>query len=114
MQVWLDAQLPPALAGWMAERFELTACPVRALGLRDASHEVTYTEARRMDVVVMTNDIDFVRLQEQLGPPPRLAWLTCGNTSNEVLRALLTRHRTIVASLLDAGNPLVELGPLDT
>jgi len=113
VQVWIDAQLPPALASWMTERFGLVAVPVRALGLRDASDEDIYIEARRADVVVMTKDIDFVRLQERLGPPPRLIWLTCGNTSNEVLRALLERHWTTVAGLLDAGNPLVEVGPLD-
>ena len=54
-----------------------------------------------------------MRLQERLGPPPRLVWLTCGNTSNEVLRVLLARHWTTVAGLLEAGNPLVEVGPLD-
>lgn len=113
MQVWLDAQLPPALAAWMAERFGLVAVPVRTLGLRDASDEHIYVEARRADVVVMTKDIGFVRLQERLGPPPRLVWLTCGNTSNEVLRALLARHWSTVARLLDDGNPLVEVGPLD-
>jgi predicted nuclease of predicted toxin-antitoxin system len=113
VQVWLDAQLPPTLAGWMAERFGLIVVPVRALGLRDASDEDIYAAAQRADVVVTTKDVDFVRLQERLGPPPRLVWLTCGNTSNAVLRTLLARHWTAVAGLLDRGNPLVEVGPLE-
>jgi predicted nuclease of predicted toxin-antitoxin system len=61
----------------------------------------------------MTKDVDFVRLQERFGAPPRLVWLTCGNTSNEVLRALLARHWPTVASHLEGGNPLVEVGPLE-
>ena len=32
--VWIDAQLSPALAPWLAQEFSVVAVPVRALGLR--------------------------------------------------------------------------------
>jgi predicted nuclease of predicted toxin-antitoxin system len=38
--------------------------------------EEIYVAAQRADLVVMTKDVDFVRLQEGRGPPPRLVWLT--------------------------------------
>jgi len=113
VEIWLDAELPPALAVWMTERFRVRALPVRVLGLQDASDAEIYRGARVADVVVMTKDVDFVRLQERLGPPPRLVWLTCGNTSHAALRALLDRHWCTVEALLREGNPLVEVGPLD-
>ncbi|MFM9042410.1 MAG: hypothetical protein ACKOHJ_09300 [Vulcanococcus sp.] len=37
MKLWLDAQLPPSLAGWINRQgLDLEAIPVRELGLRDA------------------------------------------------------------------------------
>ena len=36
MKFWLDAQLPPALARYLAEAFGVEAQVVRDLGLRDA------------------------------------------------------------------------------
>jgi Domain of unknown function (DUF5615) len=35
MMIWIDAQLPPTLAEWIAETFGLTAISLRELGLRD-------------------------------------------------------------------------------
>ena len=38
MTLWLDAQLPPALARWISEQpWGVDAVAVRELGLRDAS-----------------------------------------------------------------------------
>ena len=37
MIVWVDAQLPPALAVWLRETFALDAHAVRDVGLRDAA-----------------------------------------------------------------------------
>lgn len=36
MKLWIDAQLPPALASWLAVTFSLEAYSLRDLGLRDA------------------------------------------------------------------------------
>ena len=37
MEIWLDAQLSPGLAKWIANEFQLVCRPVRVLGLRDAA-----------------------------------------------------------------------------
>lgn len=86
MILWLDAQLPPALAPWLAERFEVTAAAVRDLDLRDATDRGIYAAARAAGVVVITKDRDFPALLAQFGPPPQVLWLTCGNTTNAHLR----------------------------
>jgi len=37
MTFWLDAQLPLALAAWLAQQFSVEAQALRDLGLRDAT-----------------------------------------------------------------------------
>lgn len=37
----------------------------------------------------MTKDSDFAQLLDQHGPPPKVIWVTCGNTSNARMRTIL-------------------------
>ena len=46
MKVWLDAQLSPALCGWLEAEFGLTATPVRDLGLLHAEDQEIFLSAR--------------------------------------------------------------------
>lgn len=87
-----------------------TAAAVRDLQLRDATDEVIFEAAREANAVVLTKDSDFVRLLERRSPPPRIVWLTCGNTSNPALTRLLDKTWPTVAQMLAAGEPLVEIG----
>jgi predicted nuclease of predicted toxin-antitoxin system len=80
--VWIDAQISPQLATWFHDTFQIDAIPVRDLQLRDASDQEFFLAARAPDATVLTKDADFVALLERHGPPPRVVWLTCGNTSN--------------------------------
>ena len=110
MKLWLDAQLSPRLAHWLADRFRLEVTCVRDVGLRDAGDEEIYLAAREANAVVMTKDHDFVVLLQRLGPPPRVLWITSGNTSNVRLRAILEHVLVEALRLLEAGEPLVEIG----
>ncbi len=89
--------MSPAVAGWVAASFAVRAAPVRDLGLRDATDREIFMAARRAGAVVMTKDSDFVRLLDELGPPPRVIWVTCGNTSNARLKEILgaTLHKAL-------------------
>lgn len=89
MQVWTDAQISPALAEWLRRAFGVDAHAIRELGLLDAEDHATFVRAREPGAVVLTKDRDFPDLLERHGPPPQVIWLTCGNTSNAHLRALL-------------------------
>ncbi len=109
MNIWLDAQLPPAVAGWITERFKVTATPLRDLGLRDSTDREVFLAARKAGAVVMTKDGDFVRLLEGLGPPPQIVWLTCGNTSNRRLKAVLAEAGGEAFALIQGGESLVEI-----
>jgi predicted nuclease of predicted toxin-antitoxin system len=109
MIIWIDAQLPPGIAGWLTENFAVDATPLRDLGLRDAEDEVIFQAARSAAAVLMTKDSDLVSLLNRHGPPPALIWLTCGNTSNARLRQILSAALPDALELLRAGERLVEI-----
>jgi predicted nuclease of predicted toxin-antitoxin system len=107
--IWVDAQLSPALAPWLAAAFGVDAFSVRFLDLVRANDPEIFGAAREANVVVLTKDSDFVRLHEQLGPPPSILWVRCGNTSNAHLKRVLQRTFPAARALLDAGETLVEI-----
>ena len=110
MILWLDAQLPPSLAAWISATFGIDAHAVRDLGLRDAKDPPIFQAARDAGAVVMTKDSDFVEMLQRLGPPPKVLWVTCGNTSNARLREILSREFAGAIARLDGGENLVEIG----
>jgi predicted nuclease of predicted toxin-antitoxin system len=110
MILWIDAQLSPALAKWISENFShIEATAVRDMGLRDAEDRVIYFAARNANATVMTKDSDFLELQKRLGAPPKIIWVTCGNTSNARLREILATSLQQAVELLESGEILVEI-----
>lgn len=112
MILWIDAQLSPALAPWISDRFDVEAYSVKCLGYRDAEDGAIFRAAREVGAVVMTKDSDFLRLLEQHGPPPRVLWVTLGNTSNARMREVLERTFPQAIALLEGGEALVEIRDL--
>jgi predicted nuclease of predicted toxin-antitoxin system len=82
---------------------------LKSTGLRNAEDYQIFLEAKKADVVVMTKDSDFIDLQMRFGAPPKIIWLTCGNTSNEKLTEILSAHLLNVLELLNSNNNLVEV-----
>ncbi len=113
MIVWIDAQLSPALADWMTAELGIEAHALRDLGLRDAADREIFDLARAADAVIFTKDSDFLPLLEQHGPPPRVLWLTIGNTSNARVREVLIARWARVSELFDSGEVLVEIQSRD-
>lgn len=109
MILWIDAQLSPALAPWITEQFGIEAYSVKWLGYRDATDREIFHAARAAGAVVMTKDSDFLRLLDQHGPPPRVLWITLGNTSNARMKEVLRRTFLRAIELLEVGEPLVEI-----
>ena len=112
MKIWLDNQLPPALAVWMHANLAVDCVCVRDLNLQRATDIEIFLAARTADVVVMTKDADFLDLLEQHGPPPQVVWVTCGNTSNEHLKTLVEQLWPDILSMLERGESLIELRDL--
>ncbi len=110
MIIWLDAQLPPTAAAWITATLGMEAHAVRDLGLRDAKDSPIFQVARAAGAVMMTKDSDFVEMLQRLGPPPKVLWVTCGNTSNARLREILSRVLPAAVARLEGGESLVEIG----
>jgi predicted nuclease of predicted toxin-antitoxin system len=107
LRVWVDAQLPPVLARWLAREFGIEAVHVEELGLLRAADSPIFEAARAAGAVVVTKDADFVRLLEERGAPPRVVWVTCGNVSNVDLRRIVLAQWPQAVGLLAAGEVLV-------
>ncbi len=108
--IWVDAHLSPVIAKWLIEDFGITAASLYSLGLRDADDLIIFKEARQAAAIVLTKDIDLLKIQEQLGQPPKIIYLTCGNTSNKVVRAIMQKHFQYITEFLIANNePFIEI-----
>lgn len=83
MRIWIDAQVSPRIAQWIEDNFEFEATAVRDRGLRDSEDAEIFKAARAENAILLTKDRDFLDLLGRFGPPPKMIWLTCGNTSNE-------------------------------
>jgi predicted nuclease of predicted toxin-antitoxin system len=112
MILWIDAQLSPRLAPWMAEQFGVEAYSLRWLGLQEVKDEVIFAAARLRGAVIMTKDVDFVDLVNTRGAPPQIIWITVGNTSTAYLKELLKELFPDAREVLEFGVPVVEIsGP---
>ena len=109
MKLWLDAQLSSHLAPWISKAFGVEAYSLEYLRLDDAEDEEIFSAAREANAVVLTKDEDFVALQTRLGAPPKLVWITCGNTSNAHLRKIFSETLVDALNALAAGSLLVEI-----
>ncbi|MEJ7847350.1 MAG: DUF5615 family PIN-like protein [Pyrinomonadaceae bacterium] len=107
--IWIDAQMSPVIAAWITAHFDVSCVAVRDVGLRDAEDREIFLEARKQSAIVMTKDSDFIMLQNDLGPPPKIIWITCGNTSNHRLKEILIATLPDAIEFLDAGEDLVEV-----
>lgn len=109
MKIWLDAQISPAIAQWLSSTHGVEASPVKDFGLRDATDRNLFLAAREANAVVLTKDRDLVDLVIQLGQPPKILWLTCGNTSNATLKTMLDKAWPTIIALLESGEPVIEI-----
>jgi predicted nuclease of predicted toxin-antitoxin system len=112
MTIWIDAQLSPLLAKWIAHTMGVPTQSVRDLGLREAGDFSIFHAARKANAIVLTKDADFPHLLQQHGAPPKVLWLTCGNTSNQNVRRILLSTLEEALRILESGESIVEItGP---
>ncbi len=111
MIIWVDAQLSPRTARWITANFPIEAVALRDIGLRDAEDKRIFDAAKEANAIILTKDSDFVYFLEQHGSPPRILWLTCGNTSEAALQQILSAYLPAALNLFESGESLVEIGP---
>lgn len=110
MTIWVDAQLSPFIALYINNNFtNFKAVSLRSLGLHFANDKEIFDKARNADVIIMSKDYDFVKLLRLAGPPPKLIWITSGNTSNSVMCNILNSALKTAIALLNNGEMMVEI-----
>jgi predicted nuclease of predicted toxin-antitoxin system len=109
VKLWLDAQLPPGVAGWVASRFGVECEHIRGTGLAAAIDQDIFQTLREPGMVLVTKDEDLVDLVTRLGPPPHIVWVRRGNFSNRGLREHFETVLGEALELVRGGEALVEL-----
>ncbi len=111
MIIWIDAQLSPLLLHGSTSAiriFRQNQCDLSTF-----SEQMTLPYLMRQkhaEAVIMSKDSDFLKLVDQFGTPPQIIWITCGNTSNNRMRAVLEKSLEKAVELIRSGEPIVEIG----
>jgi len=109
MEIWLDANISPAIASCIRAEFSIQCFHLRDLGLRDAGDPIIFKAAKvKGNVTLITKDDDFCKLLIQLNGPPKIIWLTFGNCSNQLMKEILKRDLQKALRLLEE-NDLIEI-----
>jgi len=90
----------------------IEAKSVSSLALQRADDKAIFDAARKAGAVVMSKDLDFLKLVDRLGVPPQILWITCGNTSNARMREVLEKSLDKAVELLRNGELVVEISDL--
>lgn len=108
MRFLIDAQLPPALARFLAGHGHF-AEHVGDIGLGDANDSTIWDYALANQAIIITKDEDFSNRMGQGKVSPVVVWLRIGNTSRRALldwfEPLLPQLETLIAQ----GDRLIEV-----
>jgi predicted nuclease of predicted toxin-antitoxin system len=108
MRFLIDAQLPPALAPWLAAKGH-PAQHVIDCGLEGAADRAVWDEAIRTGAVIVTKDEDFAMRRTLAVRGPCVVWVRLGNASR---RETIRWFEAVLPTLLEAlerGDTLVEV-----
>ncbi len=109
MKLWLDAQLPPAIAPWIGSTFLVECEHIRASPLAQAPDAKIFSALGIPGAVIVSKDEDFADLVTRLDPPPQVLWLRVGNLTKSALQSYFALALPRAIASLAAGEPLVEL-----
>jgi predicted nuclease of predicted toxin-antitoxin system len=104
----VDAQLPPALARWLAER-GYTAEHVFDLGMAGAGDRDIWAYAGQVGAVIVTKDEEFAERRARTGGGPSIVWIRVGNTSRRELLTWFRFRLAVIVEALERGEPLIEI-----
>ena len=106
MRFLVDAQLPPALARWLAEAGH-TAEHVADSGMESAEDTPIWTRALATNAVIVTKDEDFANRILLQPAGPAVLWLRLGNCCT---RNLLARLKPVLPDIVDRLQQAEKLG----
>ena len=77
LEFWIDLNLPPIMAKWLQEDFQVSAKSFKELNFETEEDIVVFTKAanRINTIVITTKDIDFKNLVNDYSTPPKILYL---------------------------------------
>jgi predicted nuclease of predicted toxin-antitoxin system len=108
MRFLVDAQLPPALARWLAAQGH-EAEHVGDCGLGRATDRAIWDYAQRVGAVIVTKDEDFAQRKVIAENGPKVVWIRLSNTRRSELLAWFERALPRMVEAIDHGEGLIEL-----
>ena len=108
MNFLVDAQLPPALARWIANQGH-QATHIFDIGLQSADDPGIWERARSANAVIISKDEDFVDHWLLSSDPVQLVWIRKGNCSNRALFDWIEPLWQDAVKRLEQGEKFIEL-----
>ncbi len=71
---------------------------VKDIGLQSAEDETIWNFAKNEDFTIVSKDSDFHQRSFLLGPPPKVIWIGCGNSSTLTIEEILRAHAKDIQS----------------
>ncbi len=108
MKFLVDAQLPPALARWLAAKGH-AATHVGDIGMQASPDAAIWDYALREGAAIVTKDEDFAQRKNLIDTGPTVIWIRLPNTRR---RDLLAWFETILPDILatmERGDTLIEV-----
>ena len=108
MRFLVDAQLPPALARWLAANGH-EAAHVGDLGMQAASDAAIWNRALASSSAIVTKDEDFAQRKVMTDDGPIVVWIRLPNTRRRDLLAWFAMVLPEVLAALARGETLIEV-----
>jgi len=108
MRFLVDAQLPAALARWLAAHGHATE-HVSDRKMQAASDNAISNCAVADSAVIVTKDEDFARRRAFAGAGPAIVWIRIGNTRTRELLNVFERLFPAILAALKRGEVLIEI-----
>ena len=96
----------------MKTEFGYNVFHINDFNLQFAEDKEVFEQAKKLNAIIITKDRDFLKLQIRLGAPPKIIWVTSGNTSNERLKQIFSQLFPKAVQLLKQGHNLVEISDI--
>lgn len=112
LEFWIDVNLPPKMAKWLIEDFNVVAKSFWELQYNfSADTDVFKFASQKQNIIIITTkDIDFVKLQTVKVSPPKILYINVGNITNKELRLLINKSfGDALKIFLTTTKPLVEI-----
>ncbi|MGQ0698233.1 MAG: DUF5615 family PIN-like protein [Panacagrimonas sp.] len=104
----VDAQLPPALARWLASQGH-QAIHVADIHLDRSPDTDIWAHAQEIEAVLITKDEDFSILRTRTSTGPQVVWIRRGNVSRKELLVWMEDLLPSLCETLSQGEPLIEI-----